>query len=69
MNLRLFPFAENVGVTRGGAGLFGGDMILTSQQEAEDQQRGSITTRRWPNGVVIYDLESSICKYSIFIYM
>ncbi|KAJ7393856.1 hypothetical protein OS493_003523 [Desmophyllum pertusum] len=55
---------ENVGVTRDGAGLFGGDMILTSQQEAEDQQRGSITTRRWPNGVVIYDLESSISSQS-----
>ena len=59
----MFPFVENAGISRNGKGLFDGDMILTSEQEeALNSQRGSITNRRWPNGVVVYEITSSLCK-------
>lgn len=49
--------------------LHGGDMKLTPNQEAVIVHgiRGSITNRRWPNGLVIYKIESSLCKSSTFL--
>ena len=44
--------------------LYGGDMKVTGEQRAviEGKARGSIT-KRWPNGVVGYTIESPLCKY------
>ncbi len=58
-----FFLVENLGVTRNGKGLFDGDMILTSEQEKViNGQRGSMANRRWPNGVIVYEITGSLCK-------
>ncbi|KAJ7393764.1 hypothetical protein OS493_003423, partial [Desmophyllum pertusum] len=47
---------ENLNLeTRGGDELFEGDMMF-----APDQARGSVPGRLWPNGVFVYDIESSL---------
>ena len=59
----MLPFAENIGVTWNGRGLFDGDMILTDeQQRVINGQRGSISNRRWPNGVIVYEIDGSLSK-------
>ncbi|KAL9985662.1 hypothetical protein ACROYT_G008088 [Oculina patagonica] len=56
---------ENLGVTRNGKGLFDGDMILTSEQEKViNGQRGSMANRRWPNGVIVYEITGSLSSQS-----
>ena len=64
----LCPLAENLDLDRNeecAKELYGGDMKFTEEQRAviEGRTRGSITNKRWPNGVVVYKIESSLCKY------
>lgn len=60
----VFLFAENRRLSRQGKELFEGDIVLTPQQKAVIQglQKGSITNKRWPNGVIVYEIDSSLCK-------
>lgn len=57
-------FAENLGKTRDGRQFFQGDIILTPEQEAviNGSLRGSIMNKRWPNGVIPYVIDRSLCK-------
>ena len=55
--------------------LFEGDMELTAEQRhhAEngedvdsDRKRGSIRNNLWPNGVLVYQIDSSISKFFVY---
>lgn len=61
---------ENVGVYD--PDLFEGDMILTPEQRMAAEKgldvdnlsgRASIKSKLWPNGVMNYEIDSSLCKY------
>ena len=65
-------FAENPGIHD--PKLFEGDMILTPRQryKAEhgmdvdsDRKRGSTKNRLWPGGLVHYEIDSSLGKFSV----
>ncbi|XP_020615459.1 zinc metalloproteinase nas-15-like [Orbicella faveolata] len=62
----VFLFAENRRLSRQGKELFEGDIVLTPQQKAVIQglQKGSITNKRWPNGVIVYEIDSSLSSAS-----
>lgn len=47
--------------------IFEGDIILTPEQRAavESGQRASITTGKWPGGVLVYTIDSSLGKLMI----
>ena len=64
----LRPLAENLDLTRTetcAKELQDGDIKLTEEQRLviEGKSRASIKNKRWPNGVVVYKIESSLCKY------
>ena len=61
---------ENVGVYD--PDLFEGDMIFTPEQRMVAEKgldvdnlsgRASIKSKLWPNGVMNYEIDSSLCKY------
>lgn len=61
---------ENVGVYD--PDLFEGDMIFTPEQRMAAEKgldvdnlsgRASIKSKLWPNGVMNYEIDSSLCKY------
>lgn len=68
----LHNFAENAGIDD--PNLFEGDMILSKEEirraeHGEDIdssiKRGSLRFRHWPNGVVIYAIDSSLGKFLV----
>ena len=60
---KFFLLAENLGLSHTDEELHGGDMKLTKEQiEAVEGQRGAIKNRRWPKGVIVYQIEDSLCK-------
>lgn len=54
-----------VRVSRHGEGLIDGDIMLSPEIKGllDGSIRGSIKDRRWPNGVLVYEIDSSLCKY------
>ena len=40
-----------------------GDIMLTPEEKALG--RGSVGDRLWPGGVLVYEIESSLCKFPL----